>query len=154
MIVPQPTAQYGHVDRVSFARAIFRTRGCAVGGCKSNPKTAAAAPPMVVNFRKSLRVACMVQVPPWDRDKRTAHGIHLILPISNEVKCSTFPRAAGIQFFFRIPATARRSPEGQALAFPAGTPLWLCLGAKPPDFKRFDFVVRSFGRKLGRYRLC
>src|SRR5580693_9040778 len=25
---------------------------------------------------------------PWDRDERTAHGVHLILPISIEVKCS------------------------------------------------------------------
>src|SRR6266446_5343496 len=56
MIVPQPTAQYGQVDRVSLARAIFRTRSCAYAGFKSKPNTAAAAPPMVVNFRKSRRV--------------------------------------------------------------------------------------------------
>src|SRR2546427_12771812 len=55
MIVPQPTAQYGQVDRVSLARAIFRTRSCAYAGFKSKPNTAAAAPPMVVNFRKSRR---------------------------------------------------------------------------------------------------
>src|SRR5882672_12538390 len=60
MIVPQPTAQYGQVDRVSLARAIFRTRSCAYAGFKSKPNTAAAAPPMVVNFRKSRRVGFML----------------------------------------------------------------------------------------------
>src|SRR5258708_17227873 len=55
MMVPQPTAQYGHVERVSLARAILSVRSCANAGFRSNPKTAAAAPPMVVNFRKSLR---------------------------------------------------------------------------------------------------
>src|ERR1700719_2842313 len=46
------TAQYGQVERVSLALAIFRTRSCAYAGCRSNPKTAAATPPAVVNFRK------------------------------------------------------------------------------------------------------
>src|SRR2546427_7671675 len=55
MIVPQPTAQYGQVDRVSLARAIFSVLSCAYAGFKSKPNTAAAAPPMVVNFRKSRR---------------------------------------------------------------------------------------------------
>src|SRR6267378_5033987 len=55
MIVPQPTAQYGQVDRVSLARAIFSVRSCAYAGCRSNPNTAAAAPPTVVYFRKSRR---------------------------------------------------------------------------------------------------
>src|SRR5882762_3845158 len=55
MMVPQPTAQYGQVDRVSLARAIFSVRSCAYAGCRSNPNTAAAAPPTVVNFRKSRR---------------------------------------------------------------------------------------------------
>src|SRR6266403_269186 len=65
MIVPQPTAQYGQVDRVSLARAIFRTRSCAYAGFKSKPNTAAAAPPMVVNFRKSRRVGFMLgSIPP------------------------------------------------------------------------------------------
>src|SRR5258705_11941091 len=54
-MVPQPTAQYGQVDRVSLARAIFRVRNCAYAGFRSKPNTAAAAPPIVVNFRKSRR---------------------------------------------------------------------------------------------------
>src|SRR6267143_3490063 len=56
MIVPQPTAQYGHVDLVSLARAIFSVLSCAYAGFKSKPNTAAAAPPIVVSFRKSRRV--------------------------------------------------------------------------------------------------
>src|SRR6266850_4424595 len=60
MMVPQPTAQYGQVDRVSLARAIFSVRNCAYAGFKSKPKTAAAAPPIVVNFRKSRRVGFML----------------------------------------------------------------------------------------------
>src|ERR1700674_1273124 len=68
MMVPQPTAQYGQVDRVSLARAIFRVRNCAYAGFRSNPKTAAAAPPIVVNFRKSRRVGFMLG-PPSARSK-------------------------------------------------------------------------------------
>src|SRR5580704_14163819 len=52
-MVPQPTAQYGQVERVSLARAILSTRSCAKAGCKSNPNTAAAAPPTVLSLRKS-----------------------------------------------------------------------------------------------------
>src|SRR5258708_38594696 len=63
MMVPQPTAQYGQVERVSLARAIFRTRNCAYAGFKSKPNTAAAAPPIVVNFRKSRRVGFMLPPP-------------------------------------------------------------------------------------------
>src|SRR5260370_23591425 len=63
MMVPQPTAQYGQVERVSFARAIFRTRNCAYAGFKSKPNTAAAAPPIVVNFRKSRREGFMLAPP-------------------------------------------------------------------------------------------
>src|SRR5260221_8550008 len=55
MMVPQPTAQYGQVERVSLARAILSVRNCAYAGFKSKPNTAAAAPPIVVNFRKSRR---------------------------------------------------------------------------------------------------
>src|ERR1700731_935355 len=55
MMVPQPTAQYGQVDRVSLARAIFSVRSCAYAGCRSNPKTAAAAPPTAVYLRNSRR---------------------------------------------------------------------------------------------------
>src|SRR5437870_12085530 len=63
MITPQLTEQYGHVERVSLARAILSVRSCANAGFKSNPKTAAAAPPMVVNFRKSRREGFMVGPP-------------------------------------------------------------------------------------------
>src|SRR5438876_9430910 len=70
MIVPQPTAQYGHVERVSLARAIFSVRSCANAGFKSKPNTAAAAPPMVVSFRKSRRVG--FKPDPHLRKARTA----------------------------------------------------------------------------------
>src|SRR5229473_7180763 len=63
MMVPQPTAQYGQVERVSLARAIFRVRNCAYAGFKSKPNTAAAAPPIVVNFRKSRREGFMLAPP-------------------------------------------------------------------------------------------
>src|SRR5580700_1975660 len=68
MMVPQPTAQYGQVERVSFARAIFSTRSCAYAGFMSKPKTAAAAPPTVVSFRKSRREGFMLG-PPSAREK-------------------------------------------------------------------------------------
>src|SRR6266446_3265956 len=68
MMVPQPTAQYGQVDRVSLARAIFSVRSCAYAGFRSKPKTAAAAPPMVVSFRKSRGEGFMLG-PPSARDK-------------------------------------------------------------------------------------
>src|SRR6266850_686755 len=72
MIVPQPTAQYGQVDRVSLARAIFSVLSCAYAGFKSKPNTAAAVPPMVVNFRKSRRVGFMRgSSPQVERQKRS-----------------------------------------------------------------------------------
>src|SRR5260370_22181478 len=64
MMVPQPTAQYGQVERVSLARAILRVRNCANAGFKSKPNTAAAAPPMVVNLRKSRRAGGIHRPPP------------------------------------------------------------------------------------------
>src|SRR5258708_36547313 len=64
MMVPQPTAQYGQVERVSLARAIFSVRNCAYAGFKSKPNTAAAAPPIVVNFRKSRRAGVLLGPPP------------------------------------------------------------------------------------------
>src|SRR5207237_782039 len=60
MMVPQPTAQYGHVERVSLARSIFNWRSCANAGFRSNPKTAAAVPPTAPIFRKSRRVEAIV----------------------------------------------------------------------------------------------
>jgi hypothetical protein len=56
MMVPQPTAQYGQVERVSEARAIFSSRISARAGCTLKPKAAAAAPPTAAIFRKSLRL--------------------------------------------------------------------------------------------------
>src|SRR5260370_41913412 len=67
MMVPQPTAQYGQVERVSLARAIFRVRNCAYAGFKSKPNTAAAAPPIVVNFRKSRRGGGILAPPSPER---------------------------------------------------------------------------------------
>src|SRR2546427_1348174 len=72
MITPQLTEQYGHVERVSLARAILSVRSCANAGFKSNPKTAAAAPPMVVNFRKSRRDG-VIQTTPL-REKESEGG--------------------------------------------------------------------------------
>src|SRR5262250_3924443 len=54
-MTPQLTEQYGHVERVSFAREIFNARSCANAGFRSNPNAAAAAPPTAPIFRKSLR---------------------------------------------------------------------------------------------------
>src|SRR5258708_12893211 len=73
MMVPQPTAQYGQVERVSLARAIFSVRSCAKAGCKSKPKTAAAAPPTVVSFRKSRRMGVILGAP-LPHKQRTAAG--------------------------------------------------------------------------------
>src|SRR6266849_2683096 len=82
MIVPQPTAQYGQVDLVSLARAIFRTRSCAYAGFKSKPNTAAAAPPMVVNFRKSRRVGFILGQPQQvERQKRPRGNSFISLAI-------------------------------------------------------------------------
>jgi hypothetical protein len=56
MSTPQLTEQYGQVERVSVARAIFSSRISAYAGAKSNPKIVAAAPPIVAIFRKSRRL--------------------------------------------------------------------------------------------------
>src|SRR6266568_3750520 len=68
MMVPQPTAQYGQVERVSLARAIFSVRSCAYAGFKTKPKAAAAASPIVGSFKKSRREGFMLG-PPSARDK-------------------------------------------------------------------------------------
>src|SRR5215471_15480133 len=68
MMTPQLTEQYGHVERVSLARAIFSVRSCAYAGSKSKPNNAAAAPPTVVSLRKSRRVG-FTSSPPSARDK-------------------------------------------------------------------------------------
>src|ERR1700692_1428353 len=66
MITPQLTEQYGQVERVSVARAIFSSRTCAAAGARSKPKTvAAAAPPIAPAFRKSLRVG-FIPLPPLE----------------------------------------------------------------------------------------
>src|SRR2546429_4132648 len=69
MMVPHPTAQYGQVERVSLARAIFSVRNCAYAGFKSKPNTAAAAPPLVVNFRKSRRGGFLLGSPPPEKKR-------------------------------------------------------------------------------------
>src|SRR5260370_1744487 len=68
MMVPRPTAQSGQVGGVRLAGAILSVRSCAYAGFRSRPKTAAAAPPMVVSFRKSRREGFMLG-PPSARDK-------------------------------------------------------------------------------------
>src|SRR2546427_13264178 len=62
-MVPHPTAQYGQVERVSLARAILSVRNCAYAGFKSNPNTAAAAPPIAVSLKKSRRVGFILGLP-------------------------------------------------------------------------------------------
>src|SRR6267143_2375098 len=86
MMVPQPTAQYGQVERVSLARAILSVRNCAYAGFKSKPNTAAAAPPIVVNFRKSRRVGCILRSPPQVERKTRPRGNSFIRLASFGVK--------------------------------------------------------------------
>src|SRR5712691_3467673 len=87
MITPQLTEQYGHVERVSLARAIFSVRSCANAGFRSNPKTAAAAPPMVANFRKSRRVGLMLGPPSaGEQGREHARRCSLIIHASRSVK--------------------------------------------------------------------
>src|SRR6202167_1165138 len=63
MSTPQPTAQYGHVDRVSAARAIFSSLSWAYAGLRSNPKMVAATPPTAATLKKSLRDVCTEEPP-------------------------------------------------------------------------------------------
>src|SRR6516225_8718150 len=77
MMTPQLTEQYGHVERVSLARAILSARSSAYAGCRSKPKTDAATPPTVVSFRKSRRVACMVHPRSKTKDSTQASYISL-----------------------------------------------------------------------------
>jgi hypothetical protein len=95
--VPQPTAQYGHVERVSLARAIFRVRSCAKAGCKSKPNTAAAEPPMVVSFRKSRRDG-FTENPLSARSKegeRSRTDIHKSLARTCQAVIWGWPRTSG-----------------------------------------------------------
>src|SRR5579863_839378 len=55
MSTPQLTEQYGHVDRVSVARAIFSSLSCATAGVRSNPRREKPAPPASAPLRKVLR---------------------------------------------------------------------------------------------------
>src|ERR1700690_3605349 len=61
MMTPQLTEQYGQVERVSVARAIFSSRISAYAGFRSKPKTVAAAPPSAATFRKFLRFVSMAR---------------------------------------------------------------------------------------------
>src|SRR5229473_6313754 len=98
MIVPQPTAQYGQVDLVSLARAIFNVLSCAYAGCKSKPNTAAAAPPMVVNFRKSRRVGFIRgSISSASRKEEKPRGNSFIRLVSFGVK-RDFANAADLKF--------------------------------------------------------
>src|ERR1700675_2874648 len=74
---------------------------------------------MVVNLRKSLRVACMV--PPGMRDKQTAPGAPFIMRIQGEVKYSTNKPAGWIQFFLspRKPSEVLGSKTGGQWALTA-----------------------------------
>src|SRR5579884_1520140 len=91
MMTPQLTEQYGHVDRVSFARAIFKARSCANAGCKSNPKTAAAAPPTAPIFRKSRREACIT--PPLFDRKGILRGTAEIILLRAKIKKNLYNKA-------------------------------------------------------------
>src|SRR5260370_11387093 len=88
MMVPKPSAQYGQVERVSLARAILSVRSCAYAGFKSKPNTAAAAPPMVVSFRKSRRDGFMLGLPSARSQLRqgASRGTYLIELATHPVK--------------------------------------------------------------------
>src|SRR5215472_12951311 len=77
MMTPQLTEQYGQVERVSLARAIFSVRSCAYAGFKSKPNIAAAAPPTVVSLIKSRRVG-FIRDP---RPQELRQGIGLRRPL-------------------------------------------------------------------------
>src|SRR5882724_9470716 len=105
MIVPQPTAQYGQVDLVSLARAIFSVLSCAYAGFKSKPNTAAAAPPMVVNFRKSRRVGFILGHPQQIERQKRPRGKSFIslasLGVKHDFACAADPHLG------QIPCTRR-----------------------------------------------
>src|SRR6266436_3577959 len=86
MMVPQPTAQYGQVERVSLGRAIFRVRSCAYAGCRSKPNTAAATPPTVVNFRKSRREGFIGALSREERRQPASRGSSFIKRPGETVK--------------------------------------------------------------------
>src|SRR5712671_1117132 len=90
MIVPQPTAQYGQVERVSVARAIFRVRNCAYAGWRSNPKTAAAAPPTAVYFRKSRREGFIGGPQSASRTRGAASRVNSFIELQPQTVKQTF----------------------------------------------------------------
>src|ERR1700683_4864742 len=55
MRTQQLTEQYGQVERVSVARAIFSSLSCATAGVRSNPRIEKPAPPTSAPLRKFLR---------------------------------------------------------------------------------------------------
>src|ERR1022692_1392216 len=63
MRTPQLTAQYGQVDRVSVARAIFSSFNCATAGVRSNPRREKPAPPTSAPLRNVLRESSIVHPP-------------------------------------------------------------------------------------------
>src|SRR6266403_5679374 len=63
MRTPQLTEQYGHVDRVSVARAILSSLSCAIAGVRSNPRREKPAPPTSAPLRKVLRESSIVHPP-------------------------------------------------------------------------------------------
>src|SRR6266700_7619014 len=94
MMTPQLTEQYGHVERVSLARAILSVRNCAYAGFKSKPKSAAAAPPTVVSFKKSRRVGFIADPRPQEvKVGNWACGDSLIKRSVPTVKPSFFGKA-------------------------------------------------------------
>src|SRR5580700_5468460 len=74
MRTPQLTEQYGQVDRVSVARAIFSSLSCATAGVRSNPRIEKPAPPTSAPLRKFLRENSIAHPPTASYHKPT--GLH------------------------------------------------------------------------------
>src|ERR1700694_2572092 len=78
MRTPQLTEQYGHVDRVSVARAILSSLSCATAGVRSNPRREKAAPPVSAPLRKVLRESSMVSSSRFDHNTKNGLAEPLI----------------------------------------------------------------------------
>src|SRR5579863_7142259 len=69
MRTPQLTEQYGHVDRVSVARAILSSLSCAIAGVRSNPRREKAALPVSAPLRKVLRESSIASSDYFDHSR-------------------------------------------------------------------------------------
>src|SRR5580698_6494981 len=77
MRTPQLTEQYGQVDRVSVARAIFNSFSCATAGVRSKPRREKPAPPTSAPLRKVLRESSIAHPP---TNVQSPAGLHPKFP--------------------------------------------------------------------------